>query len=71
MLFPSKYSNPELFKHLPEDTNAEESMHYKIYRHCGDSNKPLNFGLVDGLSSIVTFCDYFERRMTAAIGKKK
>jgi hypothetical protein len=66
MLFPIKYANHKLFKKLPNMTNAQESMHFKMYRACADMSKPLNFGLMDGLTAAVSFCDGMERRFVAA-----
>ena len=65
MIFESlKSMDDTLWKSLPETTNAEEAMHWRIYQAVGKNHK-----LVDGLYALATIVEYFSRLTKAAKGK--
>jgi hypothetical protein len=65
MIFESlKSMDSTLWSSLPETTNAEEAMHWRIYRAVGKNHK-----LIDGLYALATIVEYFGRLTKAAKGK--
>jgi hypothetical protein len=65
MIFESlKSMDNTLWKSLPETTNAEEAMHWRIYQAVGKRHK-----LIDGLYALATIVEYFSRLTKAAKGE--
>ncbi|KAJ7366156.1 hypothetical protein DFH08DRAFT_678760 [Mycena albidolilacea] len=61
MLFPAaRKMSPELWDSIPDTSNAEEAMHWKIYAAVGNS-----FSLLDGLRALVQFAEYYESQSNA------
>jgi hypothetical protein len=61
MLFESQRKmDIDLWNSLPQDNNAEESMHWKLYSACGRDH---NF--LEGMYSLHAVAVYYERRHTA------
>ncbi|PPR02123.1 hypothetical protein CVT24_011345 [Panaeolus cyanescens] len=57
MLFKShRTMEPALWDSLPSSTNAEESMHWKLYSACGRDH-----ALLEGLHSLYAVAKYYER----------
>ncbi|KAJ7658759.1 hypothetical protein DFH06DRAFT_442939 [Mycena polygramma] len=57
MLFPSfRVMNPELWLSIPDTTNAEEAMHWKIYAAIGQF-----LALMDGLKALYKFAEHYRR----------
>ncbi|KAJ7852732.1 hypothetical protein B0H13DRAFT_2359349 [Mycena leptocephala] len=62
MLFPAfRVMNPELWKSIPETTNAEEAMHSKIYAAIGRL-----LSLLDGLKALYRFAVHYQELSDAA-----
>ncbi|KAJ7190032.1 hypothetical protein GGX14DRAFT_328543, partial [Mycena pura] len=63
MLFPSfRIMKLALWKSIPDTTNAEEAMHWKLYAALGK-----HFALLDGLKALVAFAEYYRSQFE---GKK-
>jgi hypothetical protein len=61
MLFPAaRKMSPELWDSIPDTSNAEEAMHWKIYAAVGNS-----FSLIEGLRALVQFAEYYESQSNA------
>ncbi|KAJ7719113.1 hypothetical protein B0H16DRAFT_1336930, partial [Mycena metata] len=61
MLFPSfRVMDVALWEKIPETTNAEEAMHWKMYAGLGKS-----FGLLPGLKALVAFAEYYRTQFDA------
>ncbi|KAJ7116971.1 hypothetical protein C8R44DRAFT_627132, partial [Mycena epipterygia] len=57
MLFPSfRVMNVDLWNSIPDTTNAEEAMHWKLYAAVGKS-----LALMPGLKALYKFADHYER----------
>jgi hypothetical protein len=54
----------KLWEALPDTTNAEESMHYKIYQAIGKGH-----GIIEGLQSLVKLVNYLDEISRAAEGR--
>ncbi|KAF7377270.1 hypothetical protein MSAN_00147300 [Mycena sanguinolenta] len=62
MLFPAfRIMNPELWKLIPDTTNPEEAMHWKIYAAIGTSH-----ALLDGLKALYKFAEHYQHLFDAA-----
>jgi hypothetical protein len=62
MLFPAfRVMNAELWSLIPETTNPEEAMHWKIYSALGKF-----LSLLDGLPALYKFADHYQRLFDAA-----
>ncbi|KAF8059495.1 hypothetical protein FPV67DRAFT_1362049, partial [Lyophyllum atratum] len=48
--------DPDVWNSIPETTNAEEAMHWKLYRACGRDHS-----FMEGLASLYSVADYYER----------
>jgi hypothetical protein len=63
LIFPARYvMDPHMAKSLPATTNAEESMHNKIYSAIGRAHN-----LMDGLTEIVRFCGHYKTLYEASL----
>ncbi|KAF8173113.1 hypothetical protein BJ912DRAFT_859605, partial [Pholiota molesta] len=63
MLFESERKmDIELWNSIPATTNAEESMHWKLYSACGRDHL-----FIEGMYSLYKFCFHYERLYEAAI----
>lgn len=61
MLFqPHHEMNQELWDSIPDTTNAEESIHWKLYCAVGK-----NMGLLEGLEGLFKFAQYLQDLSTA------
>jgi len=61
MLFESKRKmDIDLWNSLPQDNNAEESMHWKLYSACGR-----DYDFLEGMNSLHAIAVYYESRHTA------
>lgn len=61
MLFESERKmDIDLWNSLPQDNNAEESMHWKLYSACGHDHD-----FLEGMYSLHAVAVYYERRHTA------
>lgn len=64
MLFaPYRSMETSLWESLPDTTNAEEAMHWKIYSGIGTDQT-----LMSGLTSLYAFAGYYERLLAGASG---
>lgn len=54
----------KLWESIPDSTNAEESMHWKIYSGCGRDHR-----FLEGLHSLYGLAIYYERQHEAATSK--
>ncbi|KAJ7658185.1 hypothetical protein DFH06DRAFT_1407814 [Mycena polygramma] len=62
MLFPAfRVMNPELWDSIPETTNAEEAMHWKLYAAIGRF-----LSLLDGMKRLYKFAEHYQRLFDAA-----
>lgn len=67
MLFSSERKmDIDIWNSIPETTNAEEAMHWKLYAACGK-----NHILLKGLWSLYAVAAYYERKYKAALGEPK
>jgi hypothetical protein len=65
MLFESERKmDIELWNSIPATTNAEESMHWKLYSACGRDHL-----FIEGMYSLYKFCFHYERLYEAAISR--
>ena len=65
MLFESqRRMEPALWDALPETTNAEEAMHFKIYKAVDK-----NHSFMDGMRALLAFLRYFEGQIAGESGK--
>lgn len=65
MLFQSqRRMNAPLWESLPDTTNAEEAMHWKIYSAVGRDHT-----LMEGIRSLQSFISHFDRMIASARGK--
>lgn len=65
MLFESRRRmNPVLWESMPNTTNAEESMHWRIYSAVG-----CDHNLMDGIRAILAFVKHFDAQVDAVKGK--
>lgn len=63
MLFESeRRMDPAIWDSIPETTNAEEAMHWKLYAAAGR-----NHALMEGLCALSSVAAYFERLYTASL----
>lgn len=57
MLFKSQHvMDPDIWDSIPDSTNAEEAMHWKLYATTGCKHD-----LMEGLCSLVKMAEYYER----------
>ncbi|KAJ6458365.1 hypothetical protein C8R47DRAFT_1227106 [Mycena vitilis] len=62
MLFPAfRVMNPELWDSIPDTTNAEEAMHWKLYAAIGRF-----LSLMDGMKRLYKFAEHYQRLFDAA-----
>lgn len=63
MLFTShRKMDPHIWDQMPETTNAEEAMHWKLYSAVGR-----NLSLMDGLHGLSAVAQYYHRIYTASL----
>ncbi|KAJ6523273.1 hypothetical protein DFH09DRAFT_1420994, partial [Mycena vulgaris] len=61
MIFPSfRVMEASLWESIPDTTNAEEAMHWKLYAAVGKS-----LGLMEGLNALVKFAAYYSAQFDA------
>ncbi|EPQ59388.1 hypothetical protein GLOTRDRAFT_70775 [Gloeophyllum trabeum ATCC 11539] len=61
LLFPAhRKMKPDLWESIPDTTNAEESMHWKLYAATGRDHV-----LLEGIRSLYAFSDHYQRLATA------
>ncbi|KAF8169466.1 hypothetical protein K438DRAFT_1615125, partial [Mycena galopus ATCC 62051] len=61
MLFPAlRKMTPELWDSIPDTSNAEEAMHWKLYAAVGNSH-----GVLAGLRALAKFAEYYESQFKA------
>ena len=66
MLFQShRRMEPILWESMPSTTNAEEAMHWKIYKALGTDHH-----LMDGMRALLAFVRHYDQRMASCLGKK-
>ncbi|KAJ7024054.1 hypothetical protein C8F04DRAFT_890996, partial [Mycena alexandri] len=64
MLFASERKmDPEIWDSIPDSTNAEEALHWKLYCAAGR-----NHGLMEGLHSLFAVAEYYQRLYSGTIG---
>lgn len=62
MLFtPYRRMDPSLWASIPDTTNAEEAMHWKLYSGIGQDKT-----LMDGLAALYSFAGHYERLLAGA-----
>lgn len=67
MLFLSQRKmKPELWKAIPETTNAEEAMHWKMYSATGRDH-----GFLEGMHSLYAIAQYYQRIHTGSQSKRE
>jgi hypothetical protein len=65
MLFESERKmDIELWQSLPSDNNAEEAMHWKLYKACGRDHE-----FLEGMYALFAFAVHYERLFEAASSK--
>jgi hypothetical protein len=65
MLFTShRKMDPHIWDRMPETTNAEEAMHWKLYSAVGR-----DLSLMDGLHGLSAVVEYYHRIYTASLRK--
>ncbi|KAJ7017996.1 hypothetical protein C8F04DRAFT_978179 [Mycena alexandri] len=63
MLFASERKmDPEIWDSIPDSTNAEEALHWKLYCAAGR-----NHGLMEGLHSLFAVAEYYQRLYSGTI----
>lgn len=64
MLFnPLRAMDAQLWDSIPDTTNAEEAMHWRLYQHSGR-----DLSLMDGLEGLYRFSQLLERRTNGRLG---